>query len=618
MSLKALEKYAHRLLHFIWLQTFAKVASLNIACPEQMPLSENISGIFSYIWLAICNVAPWSTALMVIGTFLGTFCNISLSYVIGKLVEDANTDLQGSVVSSVIILLGLWLSAPLLQLLDGVALLFSSQNLRIAVTDHLTARIMYAVPQALAQNSVGNLVERIELASASISEVVSGTSVTIVKIISVALLSSLLLAGIYTHLAVLAAIWMFSAILVSCYLAYSGMSIVENASDAHAKVIAELTEIISNASIIRSFLAFKNERSRFGKSLARDLYECRKVRSYWLFVLMIETIYKWIFGIFIFVYSVNLYNREILTFSQFVTVCSLVISLSWHFESVAFNFVDLFDSLGVLRASLRELGNIPVDIFCSSKTDFTLPQLGKVEIKSVTAGYGENPILRDINLTIKPGQKVGILGESGSGKSTLLALLRREIYPERGSLEIHGVPIYNLPKELLVQGFSEASQSAKVFNRSIEENICYGLASENIASIETVLEAAQAKSLVCNLPQGLKTNVGEHGVSLSTGERQRIAIARALMKHAPLLILDEATSSVDTISESRILEHVLVNLQGVTVIVVSHRISTLSKFDLLVVMSKGRVVDVGTHNALLKKSSHYQNLLFTCVNEQDL
>lgn len=555
---------------------------------------------------------------MVIATFLGTFCNVSLSYAIGRLAEDVYIDQRSSVVSMVMLLLGLWLSAPLLQLLHSVARLFSSQNLRIAVTDHLTARVMYAHPQALAQNSVGNLVERVELASISVSGVVCGASDTVVKLISVALLSSLLLVDISTHLAVLTAIWMFSAVLLSGYLARSGMSIVEDASDAHSRVIAELTEVVSNVPLIRSFLAYKAERVRFGESLASDLYACRKARSYWLFVLMVETVYKWVFGVSIFVYSVVLYNRGILHLPQLITVCSLVISLSWHFESVAFNFVELFDSLGILRASLRELGNIPVDIPHPPRMEVTLPEPGRVQLKSVTAGYGGVPILKDVNLVIEPGQKVGIVGRSGSGKSTLLALLRGEIYPETGSLEIHGVPLHKLSGEVLTREFSEASQSAQVFNRSIEENICYGIARANVASIEVNLEAAQAKTLVDSLPQGLKTRIGERGASLSTGERQRIAIARALMKHAPLLILDEATSSVDAISEAQILEHVLVRLQGVTVIVVSHRISTLSKFNSIVVMDKGRIVDVDTHDALLARSSHYRNLLLTCKHDQDL
>jgi len=405
---------------------------------------------------------------------------------------------------------------------------------------------------------------------------------------------------------------MLTALVLSSYLAYTGMNIVEDASDAHAKVIADLAEIVTNIPLIRSFTAQTMERQRFGTALQADLYACRRVRSYWFFVLLIETAFKWLFGLAVTVYALQQYGAGILALPQLITICSLIIALSWHFESVAFHFVDLFDALGVLRSGLRELSAIDIDLGHDSQP---LPKPGRVVLENVTVSYNHAAVLRDVSLRIEPGSKVGIVGPSGSGKSTLLAVLRGDLIPDRGRVELHGALLADCSTEQLANASSEALQNALMFNRSVRENVAYGSPEQTQEAIELALSAAQARQLVQGLPQGLETEVGERGASLSTGERQRLSIARAILKYAPLMVFDEATSSVDTISEARIIDHLVDDVLGSTIIVVTHRVATLERFDLIVVMDQGRIVDTGSPQELLARNTLFQRLQY---RENDL
>lgn len=574
-----------------------------------MDLQQESGHAWPYIATAVSTCAPASTAAMVLATALAAACNLGQSYVLGGITEHALAGQQTQVQWLLGLLVALWMAAPLLQAMHSLAMLYSSQNLRIGVTDHLTARLMHAPPAALAQNAVGNLVERVELCANCLQSVVASLSETAVKLLTVALLATWVLFGVSPLVAAMAGAWMLSALLLSSYLAYTGMNIVEDASDAHASVIANLTEIVSNVALIRSFLAFASERKRFHLALDADLLACRRVRSYWVFVQLIESAYKWVFGLLVGSFAAMQYGQGHMGLPQLVTLFSLVIALSWHFESVAFHFVNLFDALGVLRAGLRELATVPAQID-DAKDMPRLPAPGRVVLRKVCASHAGNPVLKGIDLHIEAGTRLGIVGPSGAGKSSLLAVLRGDLPPDSGSVEVHGLPLAQHSVGSLHCASSEANQAALMFNRSVLENVSYGLV--NPAQVQVVANAlsmAEATALVRGLPQGLHTRIGERGASISTGERQRLAIARALLKQSPLLILDEATSSVDAISEARILEHLLRDLQGRTLIVVTHRVATLAAFDQIALMAAGRIVDAGTPAELLERSVLYQDLL---------
>lgn len=546
---------------------------------------------------------------MALSSAFMTACSIGQSYILGLVTDEVISGQREQVEALLILLMSLWLVAPAMQCVHHLCQLYASQNLRIGVTDHLTARIMYAQPRRLSESTVGNIVERIEIAAGSLHGFVETVSTTVVKLLSVALLVTLVLSGLSISLGFLAGAWIISALLLSTYLAYTGMKNVEDASDAHARVISEIAEIITNVPIIRSFTTQQFERSRFWRALRGDLLACRRVRSYWLFVLLIETLYKWGFGIALTAYIADQYSLGGISLPQLITVLSLIIALSWHFESVTFHFVEMFEYFGHLRASLTEITNVPIDAEASSNP-LPLPQPGQINLHDCTVRYGRTVALREVTFHIAPGTKVGIVGPSGSGKSTLLAMLRGEVQVTSGSVKIHGLPLSSHSVGSLAAASSEASQSALMFNRTVSENVAYGRdAIDRQHVMNDAIQHARAQPFVANLPHGINTVVGERGSNISTGERQRLSIARALIKQSPLFIFDEATASIDAVSEEAIFSHLLNSYPDSTVLAVSHRIIALSGFDLIVVMEKGRVVDIGSPADLKQRCALYQQLM---------
>lgn len=233
---------------------------------------------------------------------------------------------------------------------------------------------------------------------------------------------------------------------------------------------------------------------------------------------------------------------------------------------------------------------------------------GKVVICNVSFSYGEERILEGINLTVEPGKMVALVGPSGGGKSTLAALLMRLYDVEEGQILLDGRDIREFSLEALNRQFALVDQETTLFNDTIAGNIRYGKPDASDAEVEAAAKAAYAHDFILELPQGYTTNIGDRGVRLSGGQRQRICIARALLKNAPILILDEATSALDTESE-KMVQQALDNLMlNRTTFVIAHRLSTVMHADTIVVLEKGRVVEVGTHNDLVDGSGLYRRL----------
>ena len=242
----------------------------------------------------------------------------------------------------------------------------------------------------------------------------------------------------------------------------------------------------------------------------------------------------------------------------------------------------------------------------------TLPRArGELEFKDVTFAYTEakGPVLHEISFKAAPGETVALVGRSGSGKSTLVSLLPRFYDPGMGVILLDGNDLreYTLPN--LREQVAMVSQDVMLFNDTIRNNIAYGsLDKRNDADIVAAAEAAYAMPFIKRLPQGLDTLVGDRGVLLSGGERQRLSIARALLKNAPLLILDEATSALDSESE----RHIQAALEGLmenrTTLVIAHRLSTVERADRIIVMDRGRIVEMGRHAELLAKNGQYAAL----------
>ncbi len=238
-----------------------------------------------------------------------------------------------------------------------------------------------------------------------------------------------------------------------------------------------------------------------------------------------------------------------------------------------------------------------------------LPRISKeIEIRNMTFSYGDEPVLTNINLNIKSGEVVAFVGMSGGGKTTLVNLIPRFYDVTEGEILIDGHDIRDVTMESLRGQIGIVTQQTILFNDTVKNNIAYGDIKTSEQDIINAAKAANAYPFIKNLPEGFDTVIGEQGARLSGGERQRISIARALLKDAPILILDEATSSLDTESEIEVQEALENLMKGRTTLVIAHRLSTINNADRIIVLVDGKIVEKGTHDFLLAQKGEYFKL----------
>jgi len=243
----------------------------------------------------------------------------------------------------------------------------------------------------------------------------------------------------------------------------------------------------------------------------------------------------------------------------------------------------------------------------AAATALTRPK-GAVTFEHVSFSYGDKPLIEDLNINVKPGQTVAIVGPTGAGKTTLINLLMRFYDVRSGSIKIDGIDIRELSRENLRATFGMVLQDTWLFNGTIKENIAYGKDGATDAEIFAAAKAACADHFIRTLPDGYDTVINEEASNISQGQKQLLTIARAILADPPIMILDEATSNVDTRTELLIQQAMNRLMEGRTSFVIAHRLSTIRNADLILVMNQGKVVEQGTHHELLKANGFYADL----------
>ena len=243
---------------------------------------------------------------------------------------------------------------------------------------------------------------------------------------------------------------------------------------------------------------------------------------------------------------------------------------------------------------------------------------GEIEFRNVTASYGDAAALSGVHLQIPAGATVAIVGRTGAGKTTLAALIPRLLDPSSGALLIDGLDVRDADPSELRRHIGFVPQETFLFSATIAENIAFGVPHASAAEIRRAAEIAGLTTDIEGFPAGFDTVVGERGITLSGGQKQRTAIARAILRNPPILILDDALSSVDTLTEERILNHLADVMRGRTVILISHRVSTVRQANFIVVLERGRIAEQGTHDELVSLGGYYSELSRKQTLEEEL
>ena len=277
------------------------------------------------------------------------------------------------------------------------------------------------------------------------------------------------------------------------------------------------------------------------------------------------------------------------------------------FSSVLGNISDLNTNIGALQAAMSPFV-VKHEIVDAPHAKVLKISGGAIEFKNVKFAYDKKKVFNKLSLKIKVGEKVGIVGASGSGKSTLINLLQRAYDIQSGEILIDGQNIAKVKQNSLHDAIALIPQDTSLFHRTISQNIAYGHLKAKQSEIEKAAKQAYADNFIKELPKGYQTKVGEKGVKLSGGQRQRVAIARAILKNSPILILDEATSALDSESENYIQKAMKKLMKGKTVIAIAHRLSTLKEMDRIIVLDKGKIIEQGKIEDLLKSGGQFQHL----------
>ena len=311
--------------------------------------------------------------------------------------------------------------------------------------------------------------------------------------------------------------------------------------------------------------------------------------------------------------AIWLWGRGEVTIGAIAVVTGLIIRLMNMSGWFMWTLAGIFDNVGVVQESMKAIAH-PLQLTDSTGAKPLNASRGEIKFEGVRFHYGRSTgVIDNLTLTIKPGEKVGLVGRSGAGKSTMVNLLLRFYDLEGGRILIDGQDIRHVSQDSLRAQIGMVTQDTSLLHRSISDNILYGRPDASEAAMIAAAKKAQAHEFILGLEdlrgrKGYEAHVGERGVKLSGGQRQRIAIARVLLKNAPILLLDEATSALDSEVEAAIQEQFNNLMEGKTVIAIAHRLSTIAAMDRLVIMDRGTIVEMGSHAELLARGGLYSEL----------
>ena len=498
-------------------------------------------------------------------------------------------------------------------------LLGAARRIEKALRDRLFTHLQTLSGSYFSHTKVGDLMAHATNDIDAVRMAISIGVVFLVDTIILGVLTILFMVYIHPKLTLLAILPMPLITLMTLLFSRTIHHRFEMVQKAFASLTERVREAIAGIRVIKAYVLEEREEKKVSQ-LSQDYIQknLNVVKVWGMFFPIILFLSNLSMAIVLF-WGGKLTILESISAGDFVAFMSYLGLLAWPMMALGWA-VNVIQRGGASMDRLNRIFEVTPEIFDAPGVVQQGPLKGRIDIRGLTcsAGNGGNALLKNIHLTVNVGERMVMVGRTGSGKTIFCNLVARILESPKGFLFFDGVEIHEIPLEVLRKSIGYVPQDTFLFSDTIRENIAFGKINATEKEIEEAARLAQIYDEVMDFPEGMNTVVGERGMTLSGGQRQRIAIARGILMDSPILILDDALSSVDIQTEERVLEGLEKFLRGKTSILVTHRIAPLRRADRIVVLEEGQVAEVGDHGTLLAKGGIYTDLYWQRQLEEEL